>query len=130
MRKLLIAAVALFAAAQTASAAAACGYFTPGTTPPASAEKITRVITHQDGNVYFSTTNKCKNAWCMLEPTSWTHPSGTGNGYTPQLAKQMAYEGLLSAFQNNYWVGMYFGTESDCTSKTTVVRAQFLEFWK
>lgn len=41
-------------------------------------EKVTKVITHQDGNIYFQTDKTCSGAWCMI---NWGTAEKNKQGY-------------------------------------------------
>lgn len=94
MKKLLILA-ALFIAAQSANAWVTCGD-----------DKITSVVWHNNGEIYFNTAKKCPNDWCMINSTSYDQ-------------KKMAYAAMLSAYENDFPVSVLWdngsGNNEDCT---------------
>ena len=107
MRKLLLAAVFAFAA-HTANAGVQC-----------MNDYVTSVVAHSNGEVYFTTANKCTTNWCVLQTSATT------------TTKQMVAQEITEAFKNNYKVNIYFNSESNCTTPASMLSpAQYLQILK
>lgn len=70
-------------------------------------EKITAVILHQNGNVYFKTNKVCSSFWCQIK-----YPEGD--------ALNRTYSLLLAARTSDKNIQFYWGNLNNCEEKASV----------